>query len=202
MAVATRVANPVNSAFVSQVVAPRLGLSGRPLILQLGVYLGYAVLLGPLWDVTCPDADDFGGNAGGEYTGTSWVLLAFVEEFGWSGLLFPSLWRANPRSPRAFTRAAALTSVVWVLWHVPFVVASGVCCEDLIPSSAAYEPGTDPQWGVPPTPLFWAVPGFALDLCLARVIMCLFQLEVASCLPMFFVLRPSTAITTNPLSPA
>ena len=96
MAVVTRVANPINRAFVSQVVRPRLGLTSLPTAAQLSLYLLYAVLIGPFWDLTCPSNDDFGGSTGGSYSGTSWVLLALVEEFGWSGFLFPSLWRAKP----------------------------------------------------------------------------------------------------------
>lgn len=159
----------VNWQFVQDVVAPRLGLASMPWSVQLSIYLVYAVFLGPFWDITCPSEDDFGSSTGGgDWLGTSWFLLAFVEEFGWSGLVFPTAQRAFA-GPRSFTCSFLATSAVWVSWHVPFIVAGSSCCTGLIPSAATYEPGA------PGTPLPWALTGFTVDLLLARYIMCVLQ---------------------------
>lgn len=156
----------VDKEFVRDVAAVRLGLQEFPYPIQLVVYIGYAVFLGPVWDVTCPPDTDFGSSAGGPAIGTSWLLLAFCEEFGWAGLLFPAARRAIT-GDRSFVLSWLLTSTIWVSWHVPYIVAGGECCNGTIPEVVTYEPSA------PGTPLWWTLLGFTLDLFLARFCMCI-----------------------------
>jgi membrane protease YdiL (CAAX protease family) len=142
-------------------------------------YIFYAVFLGPIWDLTCPENTDFGSSTGGPRLGTSWLLLAFCEEFGWAGLLFPAARRAFPGF-RSFIYSWLLTSAIWVSWHVPFIIAGGNSLNNtIIPEVTEYHPGAPnllsyaPYTDDSPTPLWWGLIGFTLDLFMARLCICI-----------------------------
>lgn len=174
LTVTTGATRRINLDFVADKVAPRLHLTPLAPGFQLTVYLFYAVFVGPFWDVTCPAEADFGIATGGVWAGTSWVLLAFVEEVGWSGLLFPAAQRAFA-GPGGYWKAVLLTATAWVLFHVPLIVGAGH-----IPSALVYHPGDEG------TTLAWALAGFTMDLFAARYIMCVLQTLDGSIWPCVF----------------
>jgi CAAX protease family protein len=50
----------------------------------------------------------------------SGLLAGIFEEFGWSGLAFPAL-----QARLGFLRGSVLLGVIWGLWHLPSLFASG-----------------------------------------------------------------------------
>jgi hypothetical protein len=50
----------------------------------------YEALIGCWWDIIPISSADWGNGLG--FSGASWIILAFIEEFGWMGGLFPLLY--------------------------------------------------------------------------------------------------------------
>ncbi|OQR99723.1 transmembrane protein [Achlya hypogyna] len=117
---ATRMVNPFNRSFVER--AETVFSFGNADVKDGGLvfYVFYLVFAGVFWDPIPPARYDFGTALNCKATGCSWLLLAVVQEIGWSGALYPALEIVCGHS--AFLASVA-TGLVWALWHWPFVVA-------------------------------------------------------------------------------
>jgi len=63
----------------------------------------YEAIVGCWWDIIPVSSADWGNGLG--FSGASWIILAFIEEFGWMGGLFPLLYY----SARVRHASAAIT---------------------------------------------------------------------------------------------
>ncbi|KDO28277.1 hypothetical protein SPRG_06328 [Saprolegnia parasitica CBS 223.65] len=153
-----------NRAFVER--AETVFSFGNPDAMDGGLvfYVFYLVLAGVFWDPIPPPRYDLGIAFGGRAMGCSWLLLAVVEETGWSGALYPALEIVCGHS--AFLASIA-TGVVWALWHWPLIIAEYF---NWIPTGSGYAIVEAPSYELVSVLLL-----FTLLLIGARMTMCWIQ---------------------------
>lgn len=118
----------------------------------------YTFLFGFMWDIFPPLSVDWGAGMG--FSGCSWFALSYIEEIGWSVLLFPAL--LNYMKGDLF-RASMWTGLIWSSWHYFAVLFSAA---DIIPAGTGY------TVGLLTTPLLYGFTMFTISTIALRIIIC------------------------------
>ncbi|KAL0586990.1 hypothetical protein ABG067_003330 [Albugo candida] len=161
---ATRMVNPFNRVFVHKLELIFSFNNVDALDSGLVFYILYICLLGIWWDPLPPSRYDFGLSIGSQSIGCSWLLLAFLEEIGWSGSLFPALEIIFSHSS---VLASAITGIIWASWHWPMIIVEAM---QVVPNGSGYLVTETRDFH-----LIYVISSFTLLLVGSRIIMCWIQ---------------------------